>query len=226
MANINVVTVSPVTETNKIITNDDLQATLSGKVDDNQVLTDVPAGALFTDTNTDTIYDDTTIQAEVDLNTAKVGITAQQATDITDNNAKVTYPSEDSIKLTTIEDNANDYSHPNMPGTYHIPSGGTVGQVLKNTSNGSATWQDEDSTDISGKEDDLGNPATDGYILTSTTAGVRTWVANSGGGGGIPSDTGLVANSTAITNIVGINQADYDALGTYDSGTYYIITGS
>ena len=35
------------------------------------------------------LYDDTTIQAEVDLNTAKVGITTQQASDITANNAKV-----------------------------------------------------------------------------------------------------------------------------------------
>jgi hypothetical protein len=48
----------------------DLQSALDGKVDDGQVLTNVPAGALFTDTNT--VYNDTTIQAEVDLNTAKV----------------------------------------------------------------------------------------------------------------------------------------------------------
>ena len=44
-----------------------LQAELDSKVDDGQVLTNVPAGALFTDT----IYNDTIIQGEVDLNTAK-----------------------------------------------------------------------------------------------------------------------------------------------------------
>jgi hypothetical protein len=44
--------------------------TLAGKVDDSQVLTDVPSGALFTDT--DTIYDSTAIDAAVALNTAKV----------------------------------------------------------------------------------------------------------------------------------------------------------
>lgn len=43
------------------------QTALDGKVDDAQVLTNVPIGALFTDT----VYDDTAIQAEVDLNTAK-----------------------------------------------------------------------------------------------------------------------------------------------------------
>ena len=45
----------------------------------------VPSGAVFTDT----IYNDTTIQAEVDLNTAKVGITTQQASDITANKSRV-----------------------------------------------------------------------------------------------------------------------------------------
>ena len=40
---------------------------LSGKVDNSQVLTNVPAGAVFTDT--DTVYDDTAIQSEVTDNT-------------------------------------------------------------------------------------------------------------------------------------------------------------
>jgi len=44
-----------------------IQPALDTKVDNSQVLTDVPAGAVFTDT----VYDDTAIQAEVDLNTAK-----------------------------------------------------------------------------------------------------------------------------------------------------------
>lgn len=80
------------------------------------VETAVPVGAVFTDT----IYDDTAIQAEVALNTLKVGVTAQmvsdidtnnlkvgittqQADDIVANNAKVTYPSADSTKLGLIE---------------------------------------------------------------------------------------------------------------------------
>ena len=62
-----------------------LQSALDGKVDDAQVLTDVPANALFTDT----IYDDTAIQAEVDLNTVKVGVTAQMVSDIDTNTLKV-----------------------------------------------------------------------------------------------------------------------------------------
>ncbi len=45
----------------------------------------------------------TTQDAAIALNTAKVGITGTQASDITTNNAKVTYPSADSTKLSGIE---------------------------------------------------------------------------------------------------------------------------
>ena len=65
----------------------DLNSAKETNIDHPLVETAVPVGAVFTDN--DTIYDDTAIQAEVDLNTAKVGITAQQASDITTNNAKV-----------------------------------------------------------------------------------------------------------------------------------------
>jgi hypothetical protein len=37
-------------------------------------------------------------------------------------------------------------------------------------------------TDISGKENTLGNPSSDGYVLSSTAAGVRSWIANGSGG--------------------------------------------
>lgn len=40
------------------------------------------------------------------------------------------------------------------------------------------------TSDLAGKEAGLGNPGTNGYVLSSTTAGVRSWVAPSGGSGG------------------------------------------
>ena len=55
------------------------------KVNNKTVNSNVPLNAVFTDT----VYDDTAIKAEVAVNTAKVGITTQQAKDITANNAKV-----------------------------------------------------------------------------------------------------------------------------------------
>jgi len=63
------------------------------------VETAVPVGAVFTDT----VYNDTAIQAEVDANTAKTGITAQQASDIVTNNAKVTYDDAAAVAANTAK---------------------------------------------------------------------------------------------------------------------------
>jgi len=86
---------------------DKIAALESDKVDNTRVLTDVPAGAIFTDT----IYDDTAIQLEVDANTAKTGITAQQASDITANNAKVSDVNHVTAELPNV-DNTSDSAKP------------------------------------------------------------------------------------------------------------------
>lgn len=49
-------------------------------------------------------------------------------------------------KLSGIATGANAYTHPTGDGSNHIPSGGTVGQVLKNTASGVATWQADNDT--------------------------------------------------------------------------------
>jgi hypothetical protein len=48
-----------------------------------------------------------------------------------------------------------------------------------------------DDTDLALKEDDLGNPAGNGYVLVSTTGGARSWVSNS---------TDIVLDGNAGTN--------------------------
>jgi hypothetical protein len=56
-------------------------------------------------------------------------------------------------------------------------------------------------TQIAAKEPALGNPASDGYVLTSTAAGVRSWAAASGGISGLTAGVVPVATSaTAIGN--------------------------
>lgn len=102
-----------------------LQTALDGKVDDSQVLTNVPAGAVFTDTV---------------------------------------------------------YTHPTTAGNKHIPTGGTVGQVLKNTASGTATWQNETDTiyvhpathsisEVSGLQTALDGKVDDSQVLTDVPAG-------------------------------------------------------
>jgi len=50
--------------------------------------------------------------------------------------------------------------------------------------------------DPSSKEDDLGNPSTDGYVLSSTAAGVRSWVAQGGSGS---TDISITHNSSNVS---------------------------
>lgn len=61
------------------------------------------------------------------------------------------------------------------------------GSVFDGAAWGNITGDITDQTDLisalDDKEDALGNPGTNGYVLSSTIAGVRSWVAQSGGGG-------------------------------------------
>ena len=54
--------------------------------------------------------------------------------------------SEDKTKLDGIAKNANNYVHPTTPGNKHIPSGGSTGQVLKWSANGTAVWGTDNNT--------------------------------------------------------------------------------
>ena len=55
------------------------------------------------------------------------------------------YTSEEKSKLEGIEAEANKYEHPTTSGNKHIPSGGTSGQILVNTEDGTAAWADTSS---------------------------------------------------------------------------------
>lgn len=48
--------------------------------------------------------------------------------------------SSDKKRLDSIADGANNYVHPTTSGNKHIPSGGTSGQILKWSSDGTASW--------------------------------------------------------------------------------------
>jgi nitrogen fixation protein len=71
-----------------------------------------------------------------------------------------------------------------------IVNGGSTKKVtVTKIKEGLATTTYVDSQDAT-KENALGNPSTNGYVLSSSTAGVRTWVAQ---GGGVPY-SGATAN--------------------------------
>ena len=47
-----------------------------------------------------------------------------------------------SAKLNGIDNSANNYVHPTGAGDKHLPTGGSVNQVMTNTASGTGTWQD------------------------------------------------------------------------------------
>lgn len=66
---------------------------------------------------------------------------------------------------------------------------------------------------LDGYEPDLGNPGTSGHVLSSTTAGVRSWVAQSGGGGASDVDdlttlTGQPTQYLRVNNPSGLEYRD------------------
>jgi len=68
------------------------------------------------------------------------------------------YTTAEKTKLSGIADNANNYTHPTTAGNKHIPAGGTTGQILVNTGDGTAEWQDNQgggggTIDYTGLED-------------------------------------------------------------------------
>lgn len=79
----------------------------------------VPSNAVFTDTT----YSDATTSAHGLMTAA------------------------DKAKLNGIASNANNYSHPTSSGNKHIPAGGSAGQILRWSADGTATWgADKDTT--------------------------------------------------------------------------------
>ena len=56
---------------------------------------------------------------------------------------------EDKTKLDGIATNANNYTHPTSAGNVHIPSGGSSGQFVKYTSDGTAVWAADNDTTYS-----------------------------------------------------------------------------
>lgn len=64
------------------------------------------------------------------------------------------YTTSEKNKLQSIAANANNYTHPTTAGNKHLPAGGTVGQVLVNSGDGTGEWKDvEPGIDLTGLED-------------------------------------------------------------------------
>ena len=91
---------------------------------------------------------------------------------------------DDKAKLDGIAANANNYTHPTSSGNKHIPSGGSLGQFLGWSADGTATW--------------VGNPNTDSKVgVTADTASETLYLTAATGAGtaGLKYNSGVKLNA-------------------------------
>lgn len=80
----------------------------------------------------------------------------------------------DKTKLNGVADNANNYSHPTSSGNKHIPSGGSSGQFLGWSADGTAKWTTPSTVTV------------DSALSTTSTNPVQNKVVNTALGGKAP----------------------------------------
>ena len=90
-----------------------------------------------------------------------------------------------------------------------------LNQVLKGTGVNTFGWGTLSAGDV-GAEPALGNPGANGYVLVSTTGGVRSWVSQAGGmvypsGSGIP----IVVTGTSWGTTIADNSATWNSLVSF-----------
>ena len=96
--------------------------------------------------------------------------------------------SVDGTKLDTIETSANNYAHPTDAGNKHIPTGGTVGQILENSASGTAVWADASSGASGNVSIVYDTPNTYTWTAPEDCTVLIQTIGAGGSGGGISKD--------------------------------------
>ena len=178
-------------------------------------------------------------QSEIDLNTAKVGITTQQSTDITTNNAKVGITTHQSTDITTNNAKVGITTAQSSEITANNAKVGiTSTQSSEITANnakvGITSTQSSDITTNNAKVGYTESLVSANTSVVANTAKISFDSASSTKLGGI--ETGAEVNtinstttseptgSDLVYNVVSLTQAEYDA-GSPVATTFYLIVG-
>lgn len=107
--------------------------------------------------------------------------------------------SSDWEKLQGIEAGANDYSHPERPGSLHIPAGGRPGQFLKWASEGAAEWAEDNDTvyehPIGPGSNHVPSGGSTGQMLLWSADGAAEWSSCPTYGLATQSENGLMSSA-------------------------------
>lgn len=120
-------------------------------------------------------------------------------------------------KLNGIADGANKYVHPSTSGNKHIPSGGSSGQILRWSSDGTAVWGADNNTTYSNMTGASSSAAGKAGLVPAPSAGASNRYLRSDGTWVVPPDTNTTY-STGNATTAGITKL-YTATGTGTDGT-------
>ena len=116
--------------------------------------------------NTSQFTFDGSITKNINITPSSIGA-ATTSTATTSTNGLMS--STDKSKLDGIAANANNYSHPTTSGNKHIPSGGSSGQILRWSADGTAVWGNDNNTTYS-----TGTASASGLTKLYTSTGTAT----------------------------------------------------
>ena len=95
----------------------------------------------------------------------------------------------DKSKLDGIAQNANNYVHPTTSGNKHIPSGGSAGQILRWSADGTAVWGADNNTTYSNFKGATASAAGGNGLVPAPAAGDQTKFLKADGTWGVPTNT-------------------------------------
>lgn len=92
-------------------------------------------------------------------------------------------------KLDGIANGANNYSHPTSSGNKHIPAGGSAGQILRWSSDGTAQWGNDNNTTYSAFKGATSSAAGGSGLVPAPDAGKQGQYLRGDGTWATPTDT-------------------------------------
>lgn len=92
-------------------------------------------------------------------------------------------------KLDGIANGANNYSHPTSSGNKHIPAGGSAGQILRWSSDGTAQWGNDNNTTYSAFKGATNSAAGGSGLVPAPDAGKQGQYLRGDGTWATPTDT-------------------------------------
>ena len=107
---------------------------------------------------------------------------------------------DDKKKLDGVASGANAYTHPTTSGNKHIPAGGSSGQILRWSADGTAAWGADNNTTYSNMTAATASAAGKAGLVPAPAAGAQTKYLRGDGTWQTPPDTNTTySNMTAAT---------------------------